>query len=253
MSGPVIIRLQNLPLEARSIDIRRFFEGLVIPDGGVHIIGGERGDAFIAFQSDEDARQAMARDGYLLCSSKIKLFLSSKTEMQNVIAAARNPVAAAAAAPSHSVKPANLVMKHPDSDLLKSNSISQILGMVSGQPSTPATANLNNNSIDLLSSLSKLISSSSSNTNTAPNTAPISLMSTHSSSSFKYNNESDSKSISPNILDQLKSINTLVGQKETNTQMNIQNDPITTLLAKVNPTVKPIAATAPPTTETKSN
>lgn len=90
MSGHVIIRLQNLPLEARSIDIRRFFEGLQIPDGGVHIIGGEKGEAFIAFQSDEDARQAMARDSMPLCNARIKLFLSSKTEMQNVIAAARN-------------------------------------------------------------------------------------------------------------------------------------------------------------------
>ena len=95
MSGPVIIRLQNLPLEARSLDIRRFFDGLIIPDGGVHIIGGERGDAFIAFQSDEDARQAMLRDNYELCNSKIRLFLSSKSEMQNTIAAARNTSTAA--------------------------------------------------------------------------------------------------------------------------------------------------------------
>ncbi len=89
MSGPVIIRLQNLPLEARSIDIRRFFEGCVIPDGGVHIIGGANGDAFIAFQSDEDARLAMGRDMRPLCGAMIKLFLSSKTEMQNVIVSAR--------------------------------------------------------------------------------------------------------------------------------------------------------------------
>jgi RNA recognition motif-containing protein len=93
MSGTVIIRLQNLPLEARSIDIRRFFDGLVIPDGGVHIIGGEKGDAFIAFHTDEDARQAMARDSYPLCNAKVRLQLSSKTEMMNVISAARNQAA----------------------------------------------------------------------------------------------------------------------------------------------------------------
>lgn len=29
----VIIRLENLPWEARSADIRRFFQGLQIPDG----------------------------------------------------------------------------------------------------------------------------------------------------------------------------------------------------------------------------
>lgn len=100
MSGPVIIRLQNLPLEARSMDIRRFFEGLLIPDGGVHIIGGDRGDAFIAFQSDEDARQAMGRDMHPLCGAQIKLYLSSKTEMQNVIASARQAPPTTTPAPS---------------------------------------------------------------------------------------------------------------------------------------------------------
>ena len=59
----VTIRLQNLPLSAAAADIRQFFSGLKIPDGAVHIIGGEEGDAFILFASDEDARQAMNRNG----------------------------------------------------------------------------------------------------------------------------------------------------------------------------------------------
>lgn len=46
----VIIRLQNLPWAANASDIRLFFKGLQIPEGGVHIIGGEDGDAFIAFR-----------------------------------------------------------------------------------------------------------------------------------------------------------------------------------------------------------
>ncbi|EAT36378.1 AAEL011533-PA [Aedes aegypti] len=45
----VIIRLQNLPWSANALDVRNFFKGLSIPDGGVHIVGGEMGDAFIAF------------------------------------------------------------------------------------------------------------------------------------------------------------------------------------------------------------
>ena len=57
--------------------------------GGVHIVGGERGDAFIAFHSDDDARQAMQKDGGLISQQPVKLFLSSKIEMQSVIAAAR--------------------------------------------------------------------------------------------------------------------------------------------------------------------
>ena len=58
----VIIRLQLLPLSASAADIRSFFAGLKIPEGCVHIVGGPEGDAFIAFATDEDARQAMRRD-----------------------------------------------------------------------------------------------------------------------------------------------------------------------------------------------
>lgn len=87
----VIIRLQGLPWLANALDIRRYFQGLVIPEGGVHIVGGEQGDAFIAFGTDEDARQAMQRDGGKIKDTRIKLLLSSRTEMQKVIDLARNP------------------------------------------------------------------------------------------------------------------------------------------------------------------
>lgn len=87
----IIIRLQGLPNSASSLDIRRFFRDLSIPDGGVHIIGGELGDAFIAFTNDEDARQAMARENSgLIKDTKIKLYLSSRNEMKQVIDKARN-------------------------------------------------------------------------------------------------------------------------------------------------------------------
>ncbi|XP_054841386.1 RNA-binding protein 12B [Eublepharis macularius] len=81
----VVIRLQGLPVVAGSADIRRFFSGLNIPDGGVHIIGGEKGEAFIIFATDEDARQGMSFSGRFVKDSRIELFLSSKTEMQNII------------------------------------------------------------------------------------------------------------------------------------------------------------------------
>lgn len=86
----VIIRLQNLPWNANALDIRQFFYSLSIPDGGVHIIGGEKGDAFIAFSTDEDARRAMMNDGGKINDLPIRLFLSSKAEMQNVIVSARS-------------------------------------------------------------------------------------------------------------------------------------------------------------------
>ncbi|XP_068592014.1 RNA binding motif protein 12Bb [Cebidichthys violaceus] len=81
----VVIRLQGLRVTAGSEDIRKFFTGLKIPDGGVHIIGGEREEAFIIFASDEDARRAMTRSGGCIKGSPVALLLSSKAEMQNML------------------------------------------------------------------------------------------------------------------------------------------------------------------------
>ncbi|EDW78692.2 uncharacterized protein Dwil_GK12567 [Drosophila willistoni] len=107
----VIIRLQNLPWTANARDIRNFFTGLSIPEGGVHIIGGEMGDAFIAFSTDEDARCAMLKDREKLMEVQVRLLLSSRAEMQKVIETARlraaaPPSAAASATATAALSPA---------------------------------------------------------------------------------------------------------------------------------------------------
>ncbi|NP_001395740.1 RNA-binding protein 12B isoform X1 [Rattus norvegicus] len=81
----VVIRLQGLPFIAGPVDIRHFFKGLTIPDGGVHVIGGKAGEAFIIFATDEDARRAISRSGGFIKDSSVELFLSSKVEMQKTI------------------------------------------------------------------------------------------------------------------------------------------------------------------------
>ncbi|MBN3288846.1 RB12B protein, partial [Polyodon spathula] len=85
----VVIRLQGLQITAGSEDIRSFFTGLTIPDGGVHIIGGELEEAFIIFATDEDARRAMTRSGGCIKGSPVRLLLSSKSDMQNTLEASR--------------------------------------------------------------------------------------------------------------------------------------------------------------------
>ena len=80
-----VICLQGLPIMAGTMDTRCFFSGLTIPDGGVHIVGGELGEAFIVFATDEDARLGMMHTGGTIKGSKLTLLLSSKTEMQNMI------------------------------------------------------------------------------------------------------------------------------------------------------------------------
>ncbi|CAJ0595219.1 unnamed protein product [Cylicocyclus nassatus] len=88
----VIIRLQLLPLSAAAADVRAFFSGLRIPDGAVHIVGGDDGDAFIGFATDEDARQAMRRDRGQIHGQEVRLYLSSRAEMNDVITRAKAAV-----------------------------------------------------------------------------------------------------------------------------------------------------------------
>lgn len=80
-----IIRLQNLSRFAKSSDIRAFFSSLSIPGGSVCIVGGDSGEAYIGFATDEDARQAMLRDGLVLCQNRVKLTFSSRKEMQEAM------------------------------------------------------------------------------------------------------------------------------------------------------------------------
>ncbi|XP_063041960.1 RNA binding motif protein 12Bb [Engraulis encrasicolus] len=102
----VVIRLQGLRVTAGSEDIRSFFTGLKIPDGGVHIIGGDLEEAFIIFASDEDARRAMSRSGGCIKGGVVHLLLSSKSEMQKVLeASTKKPEASARKAYKNNGRP----------------------------------------------------------------------------------------------------------------------------------------------------
>ncbi|KHN87138.1 RNA-binding protein 12 [Toxocara canis] len=100
-----IIRLQRLPLSANAADIRSFFAGLRIPDGAVHIVGGPEGDAFIGFATDEDARQAMRYNDRRIHDQRVRLLLSSRVEMEAVIAKARAGDLGGLSAPSSVASP----------------------------------------------------------------------------------------------------------------------------------------------------
>ncbi|XP_041708936.2 RNA-binding protein 12B isoform X1 [Coregonus clupeaformis] len=78
----IILRLQGLNIEAGTEDIRRFFTNLYIPEGGVYIIGGHLGEAFIVFTTERDGQHAMRRSGTILRGSPVTLHISSIAELQ---------------------------------------------------------------------------------------------------------------------------------------------------------------------------
>lgn len=128
----VIIRLMGLSWSASAMDIRNFFTDLSIPPGGVRIIGGDNGDAFIAFSTDEDARQAMMFSSKLLNDCPVQLYLSSKTEMQNTITQAKDktPTASTHAAPVANTTAPLLSQQIPSAQQISQAfpSVGQIMG-----------------------------------------------------------------------------------------------------------------------------
>ncbi len=78
----VVLRLQGLNTKAGSEDIRRFFHGLHIPEGGVHITGGKMGEAFIIFNSEREGQLAMRYSGKLLRGSSVSLHISSLAKLK---------------------------------------------------------------------------------------------------------------------------------------------------------------------------
>merc|ERR1712233_244224 len=83
-----VIRLKHLPDEADSNDIRNFFKKIEIPDGGVRILGGEKGIVYISLTSDEHASKALQKDGKKIYpengkkGKRIRVVESSQREMQ---------------------------------------------------------------------------------------------------------------------------------------------------------------------------
>ncbi|XP_028836343.1 RNA binding motif protein 12Ba [Denticeps clupeoides] len=91
----IVLRLQGLNVDAGVEDIRRFFDGLTIPKGALHITGGDLGEAFILFSSEKDGQLAMRRSGGVLRGSKVTLHISSVAELKRQLAAHLQPQRAA--------------------------------------------------------------------------------------------------------------------------------------------------------------
>lgn len=79
----IILKLQGLDVKASIQDIRKFFRSLHIPEGGVYIVGGSLGEAFIAFTTERDAQLAMRHTGNFLKGSKVSLHISNMEELEH--------------------------------------------------------------------------------------------------------------------------------------------------------------------------
>lgn len=81
----VTLRLLGLSKRAGSYDIRNFFDGLDIPEGGVHIIGGPDGEAFVDVATWDNAYQALQMSGQRIRDSIIQISVVTSEEKQQAV------------------------------------------------------------------------------------------------------------------------------------------------------------------------
>lgn len=81
----VTLRLEGLSHRANSYDIRKFFVGLDVPQGGVHITGGPDGEAFVDVSTWDNAYQALQMSGQQIRNSIIKISVVSAEEKQQAL------------------------------------------------------------------------------------------------------------------------------------------------------------------------
>ncbi|XP_040210587.1 RNA-binding protein 12B-like [Rana temporaria] len=81
----VTLRLEGLSRRANSNDIRKFFVGLDVPQGGVSITGGPDGEAFVDVATWDNAYQALQMSGQQIKNSIIKISVVSTEEKQQAL------------------------------------------------------------------------------------------------------------------------------------------------------------------------
>ena len=86
----VCIRMRGLPYAAKVSDIKKFFEGLAIKDGGVHLLmGGDgrpSGEAYVQFETPEDNTKAMDKNREKMGGRYVELFEETQGVMVRAIA-----------------------------------------------------------------------------------------------------------------------------------------------------------------------
>ncbi|CAM9479790.1 unnamed protein product [Discosporangium mesarthrocarpum] len=88
-----VVRMRGLPWSANDGDIRAFFKDLAIQRGGVHIIlnreGRPSGEAYVVFETEKDAKDALKRDKDKIGERWIDLFEATKGEVYSMTGGGR--------------------------------------------------------------------------------------------------------------------------------------------------------------------
>ncbi|KAF1763682.1 hypothetical protein GCK72_003627 [Caenorhabditis remanei] len=87
-ANAVIVRMRGLPYDCTDTQIRAFFEPLKLTDKILFITrtdGRPTGDAFVQFETEEDAQKGLLKHRQIIGQRYIELFKSTAAEVQQVV------------------------------------------------------------------------------------------------------------------------------------------------------------------------
>lgn len=87
-ANAVIVRMRGLPYDCTDTQIRAFFEPLKLTEKILFITrtdGRPTGDAFVQFETEEDAQQGLQKHRQIIGQRYIELFKSTAAEVQQVV------------------------------------------------------------------------------------------------------------------------------------------------------------------------
>ncbi|KAG7489096.1 G-rich sequence factor 1 [Solea senegalensis] len=126
-----VVRLRGLPFNCTEADIVQFFTGLDIKENGINVItdrrGRKTGEAFVQFNSQEAADEALQRDREVIGNRYIEVFpsrsdeiyTSEKTKMENDAASPITRPPRSSAAAIHCVHMRGLPFRASGVDIVK--------------------------------------------------------------------------------------------------------------------------------------
>ncbi|CAM9296836.1 unnamed protein product [Pylaiella littoralis] len=83
-----VVRMRGLPWSANEGDIRKFFDGLAVEKDGVHVTlnrdGRPSGEAYVVFETEEAAKDALKRDKDKIGERWIDIFEATKGEVYSM-------------------------------------------------------------------------------------------------------------------------------------------------------------------------
>lgn len=113
-----VVKMRGLPWNVSPKDIAAFLAPILVPEGGVHLMNGNNGRpsgiAYVELETEDDQKEAVAKDKQCIGGRYIDVFPCTQTELQaRALSCALSPLRSSLRAPPCTLLPARSSLRAP--------------------------------------------------------------------------------------------------------------------------------------------